>query len=224
MRVTILQPNYIPWRGFFDFFKQSDVFVVYDDVQYTKNDWRNRNTIKTPDGSQWLTIPVDDKDRMSKHRLIKDVNMLQNGWQDRHLKALELNYKNAPYYGEMLDIVSEAFDEKPELLIDLDMLLVRKINDYFGIRCKIVKSSVLGFNELDRQDRLVEICKHLNATEYYSGDAAKDYLDTSKFGDIRVLWHRYKEKTYPQLWGEFQSKVSILDLIANCGTKGYDII
>ena len=224
MRATILQPNYIPWRGYFDFFKQSDAFIVYDDVQYTKNDWRNRNTIKTPDGSQWLTIPVDDKNRMKKSIPIKDIKMLDNGWRDRHIKILELNYKNAPYYGEVMDIVSEAFAEKLEFLVDLDMLLISKINDYLGIRCKIYYSSTLGFNDLDRQDRLVAICKHLGATEYCSGDAAKDYLDTSKFGDIRVMWHRYKEKVYPQLWGEFQSKVSILDLIANCGTKGYDII
>ena len=224
MRVTILQPNYLPWRGYFDFFKQSDAFVVYDDVQYTKNDWRNRNTIKTPDGSQWITVPVNESGRMSKGLLIKDAKIVDSGWQDRQLKSLELNYKHAPYYGEVMDIVSDSFNEKPELISDLNMLLIGKINDYLGIRCKIYYSSKLGFNELDRQDRLVAICKCLGATEYYSGDAAKDYLDVSRFGDIRVLWHRYKEKTYPQLWGEFLSRVSIIDLLFNCGTKGYEII
>jgi len=224
MRVTILQPNYIPWRGYFDFFKQSDVFVIYDDVQYTKNDWRNRNTIKTPDGAQWLTVPVDDRDRMSKYVLVKDVKVIENGWRERHLKTLEMNYAHAPYYGVIYDLMKEAFDENHELLVDLNMSIMRKILDYLGIRCRIEYSSKLGFNDCEQTDRLVAICKHLGATEYWSGDAAKDYLDQNKFGDIRVLWHKYKEHVYPQLWGNFISKISIVDLLMNCGTKSYDII
>lgn len=224
MRVTILQSNYLPWRGYFDFFKQSDVFVIYDDVQYTKNDWRNRNLIKTPDGVQWLTVPVDDKNRIGKNLLIKDVKITKNGWEDRHLKGIELNYKNAPYFGEIYDLLEKTFDEKHELLSDLNMSLIMKILDYIGIRCKLMRSSEMGFTELDPTERLVAICKHLGATEYYTGETAKDYLDTAKFGDIRVLWHRYKEKIYPQLWGEFLSRISIVDLIMNCGTKAHDII
>jgi hypothetical protein len=220
MRVAILQPNYIPWRGYFDFFKQSDVFVVYDDVQYTKNDWRNRNYIKTPDGVQWLTIPIENKERM--HTLIKDVKIINNGWQERHLKAIELNYKDAPYFGEMYDIMKESFYE--ENLVKINQSIITKILDYFGMRCKIYYSSEIGYLDFDPTERLVAICKHFGATEYLTGESAKDYLDSNKFGGIRVLWHRYKEKVYPQLWGEFISRVSIVDLIMNCGTKGFEII
>lgn len=224
MKITILQPNYIPWRGYFDYFRQSDVFVVYDDVQYTKNDWRNRNLIKTPDGTQWLTVPVDDNNRMSKHILIKDVKIIQNGWQERHLRSLEMNYKNGPYFDIIYDLIKQSFSENHELLITLNMSIIQKILDYLGIRCRIYYSSQIGFNELSPTDRLVAICKHLEATEYLSGDAAKDYLEVEKFGDIRVLWHRYRERVYPQLWSGFISRISIIDLLMNCGIKGYEII
>ena len=224
MRVTILQPNYLPWRGYFDFFKQSDVFVVYDDVQYTKNDWRNRNLIKAPDGAQWLTVPVDDKNRTSKYVLIKDVRVAENGWQERHLKSLEMNYAHAPYFGVIYGLMEESFNEKHALLVDLNMSLMRKFLDYLGIRCRIEYSSKLGFANCDQTDRLVAICKHLGATEYLTGDAAKGYLEQDKFENIRVLWHKYKENVYPQLWGWFISRISIVDLLMNCGTKGYDII
>jgi len=219
-----LQPNYIPWRGYFDFFKQSDIFVVYDDVQYTKNDWRNRNLIKGPDGVQWLTIPVEDAKRLSSGLLIKDAKILNNGWQERHLKALEANYKHAPYFGEVMDIVKECFDEKHELLCDLTVALIKRINDYLGLRCKVMYSSKIGFCELSQTERLAAICKSLNAEEYLSGEAAKDYMELDKMGDIRVLWHRYKEKVYPQLWSGFLSRVSIVDTIMNCGLKTHDII
>jgi hypothetical protein len=224
MRLTILQPNYIPWRGYFDFFKQSDAFVVYDDVQYTKNDWRNRNLIKTPDGAQWMTIPVDDNKRIAKNLLIKDVKIINNGWQARHIKTLEMNYARAPYFGEVMDIMRESFDEDHTMLCPLVMTIIRRINEYLGLRCKIYYSSELGFADLHKTDRVVAICKHLKATEYLSGDAAKDYLELDKFGDIRVLWHRYKEKEYPQLHGQFISRISILDLLMNCGLKGFDLI
>jgi len=225
MRITILQPNYIPWRGYFDFFKQSDAFVFYDDVQYTKNDWRNRNEIKTQDGKQWLTIPVDDSNRMTKHILIKDVKVIQNGWQERHLQALELHYKNAPYFDVIYGMMKEALiTEKHELLSGLDISLTMKILDYLGIRRKTYLSSELDVSGNDPTQRVVDICRKLGATEYLSGDAAKDYLELDKFGDIRVLWHRYKERVYPQLHGPYISRVSVIDLLMNCGLKGYEII
>jgi len=224
MRVSIIQPNYIPWRGYFDFFKQSDVFVFYNDVMYTKNDWRNRNTIKTPDGLQWLTIPVNDNKRVSKGLLINGATTLGSDWKERHLSSLELNYKNAPFIGEVLDIMEEGFMGDSYDLSEICISITQKILDYLGINCKTVRSSEIGYSNLSKTDRVVQICKELKATEYLSGDAAKDYMEMEKFGEIRVLWHRYKEKVYPQLWGDFISKVSIVDLLANCGTKAYDII
>jgi len=221
MRVTTLQPNYIPWRGYFDFFKQSDMFILYDDVQYTRRDWRNRNSIKTPDGPQWITIPVEDKGRNS---LINEAKIIWNGWPSRQLQTIERFYKNAPYVGVVLHMLEEAFDEGHDTICDLDESLIMKVLDYLGIRCKTVRSSKVGFSDLKKTDRLVAMCQEVGATEYYSGESAKDYLEVEKFGDIRVLWHRYNENVYPQLWGDFVSAVSIIDLIANCGLKGYDII
>ena len=224
MRVSILQPNYIPWRGYFDFIKQSDVFVFYDDVQYTKNDWRNRNLIKTQDGAQWMTIPVDDSHRISKHLLIKDAKIVQNGWQERHLNLLEINYKFAPYYGEVRDIMVEAFAQHKEFLSQLAVSLITKTKDFLGINCHLMLSSEIGFTELSPSDRIIAICKHLGATEYLSGDAAREYLEVDKFGGIKVLWHRYHERMYPQLWSGFVSRVSIIDTLMNCGIKTRDII
>ena len=225
MRVTILQPNYIPWRGYFDFIKQSDAFVFYDDVQYTKNDWRNRNLIKTRDGVQWMTIPVDDSHLIKNKLLIMDAKILQNEWQNRHLNLLEENYRHAPYYGEVISIMKEAYCEETEMLSKLNVLLMKKINDYLGFtNCKTYLSSDMGYKELAPTDRLVAICKRLGATEYLSGDAAKEYLEVDKFGDIKILWHRYYEKIYPQLHGEFISRVSIIDTIMNCGIKTRDIV
>lgn len=224
MRTAIIQPNYIPWRGYFDFFKICDTFVFYDDVQYTKGDWRNRNLIKTQDGAQWLTIPVHASGRLAKNLLIKDTKMVDNGWRERHLKTIEANYGHAPYFGEVYDIMRDAFEIDSESICDLSIDIIKRILDYLGIRCRLLLSSKIGYSELKKTDRLVAICKHLSATEYMSGDAARDYLEVDKFGDIRVLWHKYKEKVYPQLWGEFMSRVSIIDLLCNCGMKGYDII
>lgn len=224
MRVAILQPNYIPWRGYFDFFKLCDTFVFYDDVQYTKNDWRNRNLIKTPDGVQWMSIPVNDVGRMSKGLLIRDVTMHQNEWQTRHLNLVDANYRDAPYYGEIRQMLAEAYAEERESLHRLCKALIAKVNDYLGIKTRMLSSSDLGFQDLAPTDRLVAICRHLGATEYLSGDAARDYLEVEKFGDIRVLWHRYHERAYPQLWGDFVSRVSIVDTLMNCGPKTHDII
>jgi len=207
-----------------DFFKISDIFVFYDDVQYTKRDWRNRNLIKTQDGAQWITIPVQASGSIKNNLLIKDVKPVDNGWKERHLKFIESNYTHAPYFGEVYDLMKESFDSDSELLCDICIDILKRILDYFGIRCELMRSSEIGYIELNKTDRLVAICKEIGATEYISGDSAKDYLETEKFGDIRVLWHRYKEKVYPQLWGEFISNVSVIDLLCNCGTKGYDII
>jgi len=195
--------------------------VVYDDVQYTRRDWRNRNIIKTPDGPQWLTIPVEDSNR---DVLIKDVLIKNNGWQERHLESLEKNYKNAPYFNEIMDIMKESFSEEKTSLCKLNMKITQKILDYIGIKSKILYSSEIGFSELHKTDRLVAICKSVGATEYLSGDAAKDYLEKDKFKDMRILWHRYNEKVYPQLWGDFLSRVSIIDTLMNCGMKTGDII
>ena len=224
MRVVINQPNYIPWRGYFDFFKQADAFVFYDDVQYTKNDWRNRNEIKTQDGKQWLTVPVDDSNRMTKHMLINEAKIIQNGWQERHLQAIEMHYKNAPFFDVIYGLMKEALGEQHETISTLDVSITNKILDYLGIRRKTYLSSELDIPHTDPTQRVVDICKKLGATEYLSGDAAKDYLELDKFGDIRVLWHRYREKVYPQLHGPYVSKISVIDLLMNCGTKGYEII
>ena len=221
MKVAILQPNYIPWRGYFDFFKQCDVFVVYDDVQYTKNDWRNRNIIKTPDGPHWLTIPV------KKHKsdaTIKDIVMKENGWEKRHLEAIVQNYSKAPYFDEIYKIIEQCLTSSYDILSYKCMKIVIDVLDYLGIRVKIVYSSDIGYQQYSPSRRLAKICEHFGASEYLTGDAAKSYLEVEKFGNIKVLWHKYHEKVYPQLWGDFISRVSIIDTLFCCGRKTYDII
>jgi len=221
MRVAIIQPNYISWRGYFDFFKQVDTFILYDDVQYTRRDWRNRNIIKTPDGPQWLTVPVDDSNRSA---LINEIKIKDNGWQERHLKQIRQAYSNAPYLHEVMGILEESFEEERESLSILNERLIRNILEYLGIRVNVINSSDIGYACMRSTERLVALCKAEGATAYLSGEAARNYLKPEEFGDIRVLWHKYKEKVYPQLWGDFLSRVSIIDTLMCCGRKTADII
>lgn len=216
--VVILQPNYIPWWGYFDLMNRADIFVLYDDVQYTKNDWRNRNKIKTPTGWQWLIIPVS----YEFGELIDNVKVLDNGWQKKHLKTLEMNYKKAPHFKEIYKIAKEALvwaDDAMEY--ELNPYLWASIEDiaiYLDFKTDIKRSSI-WFKDIggNPTERLVGICKELEATEYLSGQAAKDYLEVEKFGNIKVTWHEYHPPVYKQLWGNFIPGLSIIDMLFNEG-------
>jgi hypothetical protein len=227
MRVVILQPGYLPWLGFFDLMYRADIFVILDDVQYTIRDWRSRNRVKTPDGILWLTVPI--KAKGIREKLINDVEIdTTQQWQKNHLKSLESFYKKTKYFDEIINVVSEVYKKNYNFLIDIDMDIILKIYHYFYLKTKICFSSdILSTGKKD--EKLLSICKHLNATHYLSGNAAQEYLREPIFltEGITVEWHNYRHPYYNQLWLKeqgFISHLSIVDLLFNHGPDSLAIL
>jgi hypothetical protein len=216
-RVAILQSNYIPWKGYFDLIAAVDEFIVYDDMQFTKNDWRNRNRIKTPQGVEWLSVPAGQ----NIHRRIRDVELPDNRWQGRHWKTLEANYGRAPHFAEVAALVAPVYlDRRHTHLTALNRELVEAVCGYLGIATKIRFSWDYRLADAGRTERLVDLCVQAGATEYISGPGARAYMDESIFParGIRLTWFEYNGyPEYPQLWGQFEHAVTILDLLFNCG-------
>ncbi|WP_392538299.1 WbqC family protein [Legionella sp. 227] len=214
-KIAILQSNYIPWKGYFDMIASVDEFILYDDMQFTKNDWRNRNKIKTPSGIEWISVPVGQ----SKSRRIRDVELPECGWQKKHWKTLECNYRRAPKFEEVSSFLEPLYKKHYSHLSVLNRQLIEAICDYLGITTKI--SNSWDYTLIDgKTERLVDLCLQAGANEYLSGPAASDYIDAKLFveRDIKLHWFDYKGyQEYPQLWGEFTHEVSILDLLFNCG-------
>lgn len=227
MRVVILQPGYLPWLGFFDLMSKADTFVIFDDVQYTLRDWRSRNRIKTPDGVIWLTVPVKAKGVRGK--LVRDVAVDNtNHWQERHLKNLESFYKRARYFNEIMLLINDVYKKKYAFLMDVDMDLILAIKKYLSLESNITFSSEIP-SISKKDEKLLSICKYLNATHYLSGNAAKEYLREKLFEDegIVVEWHNYHHPYYNQLWlkeNGFISHLSVIDLLFNHGPESAAII
>jgi hypothetical protein len=215
-KVVILQPNYIPWRGYFDLIASCDLFILYDDVQFTKNDWRNRNRIKTPNGLEWLSVPVGAK----IDRLIRDVKVHDYRWQERHWKTLRANYSRARFAGEIFDLLEPVYlGEVFDSLLAVNRKLIETVCSYLQIDTEIRLSSEYP-SRSSGSDGVLELCKILQADCYLSGPAARAYLREQDFRDsgIEVRWFDYSGyPDYPQLWGAFEGHVSVLDLLFNCG-------
>lgn len=225
-RVAIVQSNYIPWRGYFDLIASVEHFVLFDDVQYTKRDWRNRNLIKTPQGLQWLTVPVNVKGKYSQ--LIREVELNEHDWVEKHLKSIELNYKKANHFVESWEFVSSLFSQvsNESSLSKVNESLIRGICDFLGIQTQIHSSNEFEILE-GKNERLIQICTELDADIYVSGPSAAGYMETNLFkkSNLDVEWFEYpKYQEYPQLWGEFEQGVSILDLLFNCGQGAKELI
>lgn len=216
-KIAILQSNYIPWKGYFDLIASVDEFILYDDVQYTKNDWRNRNKIKTVKGVEWISIPVGG----NIAKKIQEVELPENVWQSKHWKTLQSNYQKAPCFEEIASLIQPIYHQKFRYLSDINRAFIEIICHYLGIKTKITSVSDYETGE-GQTDRLVQLCMQTNADEYISGPAAKNYLDETLFSEknIKVQWFNYDGyKEYPQLWGEFTHEVSVLDLLFNCGSE-----
>jgi hypothetical protein len=217
-RVAIVQSNYIPWKGYFDIIASVDEFILYDDMQYTRRDWRNRNQIKTPQGLQWLTVPVRVKGRY--HQSIRDTEIDGEDWARDHWKALEQNYRRAAQFGAVAPLLEPLYLEaRYTHLSALNRSLIEWICRYLGIGTKLSYSWDYPV-DAGRSERLAGICALAGATEYVSGPAARDYLEPAPFESrgIAVRWFDYAGyPPYEQLWGEFVHEVSILDLLFNCG-------
>lgn len=225
MRIGILQPGYLPWLGFFEQMYKSDVFVIYDDVQYDKEGWRNRNRIKTANGVQWLTVPVIVK--FDAHPLITEV-MIDNkkNWAKKHRISIQQNYSKTPFYRKYIDIFEEAYSKEWQYLVDIDMHLILQLAKCLGmVGKKIIRSSTLNVTG-DRIERLINICKLFKADTFYEGAAGKNYIDENYFErhGIKVEYQDYKHPIYNQLHGEFVPHLSVIDLLFNHGDESLAIL
>ncbi len=221
-KVAILQSNYIPWKGYFDMIAAVDEFILYDDMQYTRRDWRNRNKIKTPEGSQWLTVPVIVKGKY--HQKIRETEIENSTWAAIHWKALCANYRRAPFFKEVATWLQPLYlDQKHTCLSSLNRCFIEAICHYLNIKT-VIKNS-WDYNLIEgKTERLVNLCVQAGATEYISGPAAKNYIDKNFFEEqgIKLTWFDYTGyPEYPQLWGAFTHEVTILDLLFNCEKRFY---
>ena len=216
--VAIVQSNYIPWKGYFDLIGAVDEFILYDDMQFTRRDWRNRNLIKTPNGLKWLTIPVQVKGRYFQR--IRDTEISSESWAEEHWKSLALNYARAPAFGEVAPWLETLYESATmRSLSELNRHFLVAICERLGIRTKLTDSADYVL-EGEKSERLAAICRQAGATSYVSGPAARDYLDEEVFArqGIAVKWFDYGGyPEYPQLWGDFEHGVTILDLLFNAG-------
>ncbi|MFD2643984.1 WbqC family protein [Pseudomonas japonica] len=213
--IAILQSNYIPWKGYVDMIACVDEFIFYDEMQYTKNDWRNRNKIKTPQGLQWLSVPVGG----AIHRRICDVTVSDSRWAVRHWNTLEANYRRSPFFDEISGWLRPLYTSGLDNLSEINQALLGAICNYLGISTRLSRSTDYVL-EGDKTERLINLCKQAGATEYVTGGAARAYLEEGLFAreGIKVTYFDYSGyPDYAQLWGDFVHEVSVLDLLFNCG-------
>ena len=215
-KISISQSNYIPWLGYFDLINRVDEFILYDDVQYTRRDWRNRNKIKTPKGLKWLTIPVDVKGKYFQK--INETKISDKNWVINHWQQIKQNYAKAKNFKKYKDIFEELYLScKEEYLSEINHKFIIAINQILGIKTKIRFSGEFEIYG-NRTEKLINICKQCNATVYISGPAAKKYFneELANKENILVEWMNYENyEEYEQLYPPFEHGVTILDLIFN---------
>jgi hypothetical protein len=222
MNCVILQPSYIPWRGYFDQIHRADVFVFYDDVQYDKHGWRNRNRIKNHQGGQWLTIPVHSRGVVLENIPINQIEIAwEQSWADRHWRAILQAYYKAPYFKQYASWLEEVYQRRPDRLVDFTIPLTIEVAEKIGIRqTRFLRSSELNADG-QKTDRLIEILKGLGATHYISGPSARDYIENEKFetAGITLDYMEYNYPEYPQLHPPYDPFVTILDLLFMVGPE-----
>lgn len=221
--VVVLQPGYLPWLGFFDQVLRSDIFVFFDDAQYDRRGWRNRNRVKAEDGQpQWLTVPV----RHEGVQRIMDVAINnETPWARTHIRTIRQCYRSAPYLDRYIGELEELLSRRWEGIADLDIEVVKLMCGWLGIPGRFMRSSELAIPGR-RSEFMLNMCLHLGATHYMSGDAAKAYLDVDLLQGhgVGVIWQHYSHPQYPQQHGAFVPYLSALDLLLNCGEESADII
>jgi hypothetical protein len=225
MKVAIAQPTYLPWLGYFDLIDQVDTFVLLDDVQFEKQSWQQRNRIKTPAGLQWLTIPVVFRGRLEQK--IKDVEIrVPDFWRD-HIRAIELNYRRAPFFDHYYEPVKQILSCAGLGLSQLNERLIEFFMNSLELRTALVRSSALN-QEGQRTERLANLCESLGASEYFSPIGSAAYLLAEKeklqSRGVQILFQNYTHPEYEQLFPPFVPYASALDLLFNVGPQSMELI
>ena len=219
-KVAIVQSNYIPWKGYFDLINLVDEFILFDDMQYTRRDWRNRNLIKTPAGLKWLTIPVAVKGNFFQK--IQDTQISEPGWARKHWESIVHNYSKAKHFGSYRELFADLYLSSQERFLSrINYAFLSAICKILGINTKLSWSADYESAE-GKTERLVSLCRQAGATTYISGPAARDYLDETLFNDANISLEYMDYSSYPeyrQLSPPFEHGVSIIDLIFNEGPE-----
>lgn len=222
MNCVILQPSYIPWRGFFDQVRKADLFIFYDDVQYDKRGWRNRNRIQTRQGGQWLTIPVHSKGAQIENIPINEIEIdWRQSWSEQHLRAFQFNYGKAPFFKSYFPWLEEVYSRRLERLADFTIPLTIELAQKLGIsHTRFMRASELNACG-KKTDRLIEILVKVGATHYISGPSARDYIENEKFeaAGITLEYMEYNYPEYPQLYSPYDPFVTALDLLFMTGPE-----
>ena len=223
MIVSIHQPQFMPWLGYFDKIVKSDIFVFLDTVQFKKNEFQNRNKIKTAQGWMWLTIPV-------LYKYPEHINEVQINnrvdWRKKHMRALEINYQKAPYCRDLFPGMEEFYTGDSGSLSEFNTESVLILLKILGVHKETKVASELGDFPEEPSERLAAICKSLGADTYLSGTGAKEYLNLKPFHkkEITVIFQEFKHPVYPQLYDDFVPNLSLLDLLFNCGPDSLNIL
>jgi hypothetical protein len=218
-KVAVLQSNYIPWKGYFDIINRVDEFIFYDDVQYTKNDWRNRNQIKTVNGPIWLTIPVRQNTLSQK---ICETKISHEGWAVKHWKSISLNYSKAPFFSEYKNHLENFYlNVQTPWLSEINRSVIELLNSILGISTLLKSSEDYKLIE-GKNERLIDLILQAGGTHYLSGPSAKEYIKEEKFNEagITVEWMDYSHyPEYPQIHPPFIHAISVIDLLLNTGPE-----
>jgi WbqC-like protein family len=223
---AIMQPNYIPWRGYFDLISRVDKFVFFDDVQYTTKDWRNRNKIKTKEGDLWLTVPVKTTGRTGQ--LISEVEIDNSTeWQNKHFNSIVWNYRKAPYFKSYEGLLESIYLSKRwELLVELNIESTKLICQTLDINVEWYRSSELSVCGDKNGERAINICQKIGADSFINGPTARAFIDEELFNKNKVKnqYIEYKYQNYSQQFDNFSPSVTILDVLFNCGADSRKMI
>jgi hypothetical protein len=218
--VAMMQSNYIPWKGIFDMIHSVDCFVFYDDVQYTKKDWRSRNKIPQPNGKElWLTVPVLTKNRRFQLICEAEINQDDN-WQEKHYKTLVLNYKKSPYFSKYEEILNDFYMEhRWENLSEMNIYMTKVLSQALGIKTKFYNSADLHCTGSKDGEKVIKICEKLGCDYFINGPAAQSFMDVEKFKEANITldYMNYEYPEYKQLTTPFNHYVTVLDLLFNTG-------
>ena len=224
-RVAIMQPTYLPWSGYFGLMQSVDIFVLLDSVQFARRSWQQRNQIKTANGVQWLSVPVQSKGK--RDQLIREVELDKSTvFADKHRRSIELSYAKSPYFRQYADNLLPLLDNSSPLLADMTISLILQLKAQLGIQTCVLRASELDGSGA-KADLLASLCKQIGATAYVSPPGSKGYLDESgafeRIG-VSVQYYEFKHPEYPQPFGEFVPFMSIIDMLFNCGERSSALI
>jgi hypothetical protein len=220
LKLAIIQPSYIPWRGYFHQIQKADVFIFYDDVQYDKHGWRNRNRVKTANGTLWLTIPVAARGNVVERTPIREIRCASGDWGRKHWATLQQSYRRAPHFERYAPLLETFYARRDELLAELTIDLTQQLARQLGIEdTRFVRSSELEGITGSGTDRLLALLRAVGGRHFISGPTARNYIDEGKLADAGVTleYMKYEYPEYAQLHPPYDPFVSILDLLFMVG-------